>query len=112
MAGADWQGEARHGTARRGAARHGTARQGLARQAGNGLDRQGVARQGKAGTGNKGKIMTGSELKLLRKQLGLSLATAARQVETSVSTWCRWESGKQPIPLGAIKLFKILNKLT
>lgn len=53
--------------------------------------------------------MTGSELKLLRKQLGLSLAVSARQVETSVSTWCRWESGKQDIPLGAIKLFKILN---
>jgi len=54
--------------------------------------------------------MTGSELKLLRKQLGLSLAVASRQVETSVSTWCRWESGKQKIPLGAIKLFKLLNK--
>lgn len=55
--------------------------------------------------------MTGIELKALRKQLGISLSVAARQVETSVSTWCRWESGKQPIPLGAIKLFKLINKI-
>jgi len=53
--------------------------------------------------------MTGTELKELRKKLGLSLSVASRQVETSVSTWCRWESGKQAVPLGAIKLFKMIN---
>lgn len=55
--------------------------------------------------------MTSIELKAMRKQLGLSLAVASRQVETSVSTWCRWESGKQKIPEGAIKLFKMINKV-
>ena len=62
-----------------------------------------------AGTGNNEDNMNGSELKELRKKLGLSLSVAARQVETSVSTWCRWESGKQSAPLGAIKLFKMIN---
>jgi len=55
--------------------------------------------------------MTGAELKALRKQLGLSLAKAARQVEVSPRSWARWESGVQAIPEGAVKLFRILNKL-
>jgi DNA-binding transcriptional regulator YiaG len=55
--------------------------------------------------------MNGAELKKLRYKLGLSLSQASRQVEVSVSTWCRWESGKQKIPEGAIKLFKLLNKV-
>jgi DNA-binding transcriptional regulator YiaG len=55
--------------------------------------------------------MEGSELKALRKSLGLSLAKAARQVEVSPRTFARWESGVQKIPEGAIKLFKILNKV-
>ncbi len=55
--------------------------------------------------------MTGAELKAKRKELKLSLADVARQLECGVSTLCRWESGKQAIPLGAIKLFKILNGL-
>lgn len=55
--------------------------------------------------------MNGQELKALRKKLDLSLAQAARQVEVGVSTWCRWESGKQKIPEGAVKLFKILNRV-
>ena len=55
--------------------------------------------------------MTGAELKTLRKKLGLSLAQASRQVEVSARTWARWESGAQAIPLGALKLFRILNKL-
>jgi len=54
-------------------------------------------------------VMTGAELKSLRKQLGLSLSVAARQVEVSVSTWCRWEAGSKPVPSGAVKLFKLLN---
>lgn len=52
--------------------------------------------------------MTGAKLKALRYKLGLSLSQASRRVEVSVSTWCRWESGKQKIPEGAIKLFKLL----
>lgn len=55
--------------------------------------------------------MTGTELKALRKKLGLSLAQASRQVEVSARTWARWESGVQTIPEGAVKLFRILNKL-
>lgn len=55
--------------------------------------------------------MTGAQLKALRKKLGLSLAQASRQVEVSARTWARWESGVQEIPLGALKLFRILNKL-
>lgn len=56
-------------------------------------------------------VMNGAELKALRKKLGLSLSQASRQVEVSVRTWARWESGVQNIPLGAIKLFKILNNV-
>ena len=55
--------------------------------------------------------MTAAELKKLRKKLGLSLAQASGQVEVSVSTWCRWESGETPVPEGAAKLFKLLNKV-
>lgn len=53
--------------------------------------------------------MTGQELKEARKKLKLSLAQVSKQLECSVSTLCRWESGKKPIPSGAIKLFKLLN---
>lgn len=55
--------------------------------------------------------MTGSELKQLRKSLNLSLAAASRQVEVSSRTFARWESGVQEIPKGAIKLFKLINKV-
>ncbi|MGH6628406.1 MAG: helix-turn-helix domain-containing protein [Burkholderiales bacterium] len=55
--------------------------------------------------------MTGAELKALRKKLGLSLAQASRQVEVSARSWARWEAGDQTIPEGAMKLFRILNKL-
>jgi len=55
--------------------------------------------------------MGGNELKKLRKKLGLSLAQAARQVEVTPRTWARWEAGDQTIPEGAMKLFRILNKL-
>ena len=55
--------------------------------------------------------MDGAELKKLRKELGLSLAQAARQVEVSPRTWARWEAGDQSIPEGAMKLFRILNKI-
>ena len=56
-------------------------------------------------------IISGEKLKKLRKMLGLSLKQASQQVEVSVSTWCRWESGSQKIPEGAVKLFKLLNKI-
>ena len=55
--------------------------------------------------------MTATELKRLRKKLGLSLAQAAKQVEVSVSTWCRWESGETPVPKSASKLFRMVNKV-
>jgi DNA-binding transcriptional regulator YiaG len=53
--------------------------------------------------------MNGPELKKLRKDLGLSIADAARQVEVTPRTWCRWEAGDQKIPQGALKLFLMLN---
>ncbi len=53
--------------------------------------------------------MEGSELKVLRKSLGLSLSQAARQVEVSSRTFARWEAGAQTIPAGALKLFKMIN---
>lgn len=55
--------------------------------------------------------MKGQELKKLRKELRLSLSQAARQVEVSSRTWARWEAGDQRIPEGAMKLFRILNKI-
>lgn len=55
-------------------------------------------------------LMTGHELKKLRKSLGLSLAQAARQVEVSVRTWARWEVCER-VPEGAVKLFEIENGL-
>lgn len=83
---------------------HCLAEHGIVRQARRGAAQHGKVRLGKAG-------MDGAELKALRKEIGLSLSQASRQVEVSVSTWCRWESGKQKIPEGAIKLFKLLNKI-
>ena len=55
--------------------------------------------------------MTGQELKALRNKLGLSVTKASRQCEVSARSWQRWESGTQSIPEGAIKLFKLLNKV-
>jgi transcriptional regulator with XRE-family HTH domain len=55
--------------------------------------------------------MKGTELKDLRKALGLSLAEAARQVEVSPRTWARWEADTRSAPAGAVKLFKMLNKV-
>jgi transcriptional regulator with XRE-family HTH domain len=55
--------------------------------------------------------MTGAELKKLRKELDLSLAEAARQVEVSPRTWARWESSDEGAPPGAVKLFRIVNGL-
>jgi DNA-binding transcriptional regulator YiaG len=54
--------------------------------------------------------MTGTELKQLRKSLGLSLNQAARQVEVSVRTWARWEVAES-VPEGVVKLFKTENGL-
>lgn len=56
--------------------------------------------------------MKGPELKKLRKELGLSLAEAAAQVEVSPRSWARWEASEdQTIPAGALTLFKIVNRL-
>jgi len=56
-------------------------------------------------------VMNGVELKKLRNSLGLSVSAAARQVEVHPRTWARWEAGKQLPPVGAIKLFLLLNKI-
>lgn len=88
-----------------------------------GRDRYGVQRSGEAvavlGRARHGMAvarygeasMTGIELKKLRKKLKLSLRLAALQLEVSPRTIARWESGVQKIPEGAIKLFKILNRI-
>ena len=55
--------------------------------------------------------MTGAQLKSLRYKLDLSLSQASRQVEVSVSTWCRWEAGETPVPERAVKLFKMMNRV-
>jgi DNA-binding transcriptional regulator YiaG len=55
--------------------------------------------------------MKGAELKELRKSLGLSLAQAAKQVEVTPRTWARWESEERRIPEGALKLFRMVNKI-
>lgn len=55
--------------------------------------------------------MTGRELKKLRNDLGLSVTKASRQVEVAARTWQRWEQGRQDIPEGAVKLFKLLNNV-
>ena len=57
------------------------------------------------------KLVTGPELKRLRKKLRLSSTKAARQVEVSARTWTRWEAGGKPIPEGVVKLFKIVNRI-
>lgn len=55
--------------------------------------------------------MTGTQLKELRKKLGLSLSQASRQVEVSARTWCRWEAETKLVPETAAKLFKMMNKI-
>lgn len=55
--------------------------------------------------------MDGQDLKRLRKNLGLSIAKAARQVEVTPRTWARWEAGDSQLPEGAVKLFRIVNGL-
>jgi transcriptional regulator with XRE-family HTH domain len=55
--------------------------------------------------------MNGKDLKILRYDLGLSLADAARQVEVTPRTWARWESGERSVPRGVVKLFYMVNKL-
>lgn len=55
--------------------------------------------------------MMQNNLKEMRRSLGLSVARAARQVEVSTRTWARWEAGKQVMPDGALKLFRIVNGL-
>lgn len=52
--------------------------------------------------------MTGKQLRRLRKQIGLSVAKAAKQVEVSHRTWARWET-KSQVPAGPVKLFKLIN---
>lgn len=51
--------------------------------------------------------MNHNELKLLRKERGLSVTQAARLVHVSDRTWQRYESGRQDIPGAIVELFKI-----
>ena len=81
------------------------------RQGRRGMAWRGTAWHGGPGWAGKDK-MTGTELKTLRYKLGLSLAQASRQVEVSARAWCRWEAGERPVPEGAAKLFKLLNKVS
>lgn len=56
-------------------------------------------------------MMSPVDLRQLRKRLGLSVAEASRQVEVAARSWYRWENGSRSIPDGAVKLFKLLNKV-
>jgi DNA-binding transcriptional regulator YiaG len=75
-----------------------------------------MARHGKDRQGRRVAVsfwqanVTGKKLKELRRDFNLSVPQAARQVEVSARTWARWESGKQTIPDGAVKLLKLLNR--
>lgn len=91
-------------------ARFGTARQGPCWHRRFWLGRAVGVRRGATWIGGA-RQLSGAELKKLRKSLGLSLAQAARQVEVSPRTWARWEAESKAVPEGAVKLFRILNKL-
>lgn len=53
-------------------------------------------------------IPTASEIKAIRKRLGLSQSEAARRVGVSWRTWARWEAGSK-IPPIAIFAFDALE---
>lgn len=53
--------------------------------------------------------MSPVELKELRKELGLSIADAARQVQIHPRSWARYEAGDRQIPKGMLELFLIKN---
>ena len=52
--------------------------------------------------------MTGKELKRLREKLGLTLAMAAKQLDVSIATWCRWQNA-DVVPASRVKYFLMLN---
>ncbi len=54
--------------------------------------------------------MTHTELKALRKKLGLNLTQAAHQVGVNASTWSRWERGEVRMTEGLVRLFTMVNK--
>ena len=53
-------------------------------------------------------VMTGKELKKLRERLGLTLAMAAKQLDVSIATWCRWQNA-DVVPANRVKYFLMLN---
>ena len=61
--------------------------------------------------GEAGVEMKSEQLKTLRKEMGLSLAEAARQVHVTSRSWARYEAGDRRIPDGVVHLFCIQNGL-
>ena len=59
-------------------------------------------------TTQKEYSMTGKELKRLREKLGLTLAMAAKQLDVSIATWCRWQNA-DVVPANRVKYFLMLN---
>lgn len=59
-------------------------------------------------TTQKEYYMTGKELKKLREKLGLTLAMAAKQLDVSIATWCRWQNA-DVVPANRVKYFLMLN---
>lgn len=55
--------------------------------------------------------MTGTELKALRIELGISVAEAARQLGISARSINRWESDERPIPDNAVALIHTLKRV-
>lgn len=53
-------------------------------------------------------VMTGKDLKKLREKLGLTLAMAAKQLDVSIATWCRWQNA-DVVPANRVKYFLMLN---
>ena len=51
--------------------------------------------------------MKGEEIKILRKQLGLSQEALARLVGVSCKSVCRWEKGNKPSQLAVRRLEEI-----
>lgn len=54
--------------------------------------------------------MTPSEIKDMRLRAEQSQANAARSVCVTERTWQRYEAGTTKMPLGLIRLYKLLTK--
>jgi transcriptional regulator with XRE-family HTH domain len=54
--------------------------------------------------------MTGTELRRLRKRLGLTQATLGERMGVTANTIARWERGELPVPEIAARFLRLLVK--